>query len=181
MQIRCLDALTLAAVPSAVACARMFTSYTLGKWGAHAAVEPAVHAAEVLTAKSVESTGAQDLGIRTEHLSLIRVRLVGLQTSVLVEVWDGEPEPYELPTIPGVMDQGFKVTPYGGKTTYAEISVYGTTRSGLPKRQERVRPQGTLNLPPMEVLQQVRDGLENLTFEEDTDADDRHPEDCLQG
>src|SRR5579875_2845635 len=79
------DRLNLAALPTAVSCAQTFIQVTLARWGASTII-----VSELVTS-AVETTGITDTHPRwsdLDKLNLISVQLVGLENSVVIEVWD---------------------------------------------------------------------------------------------
>ncbi|MFI5616877.1 ATP-binding protein [Streptomyces sp. NPDC051567] len=85
------DQLSLAAVRSAVSASRHFLRLTLSKWPEVSIEDDALLIASELVTNAVTATGML-AGKRTwgdlEELNLVQVRLVGLQDSVIIEVWD---------------------------------------------------------------------------------------------
>ncbi|MFF5498957.1 ATP-binding protein [Streptomyces aquilus] len=87
------ERLELAAVLTAVGCSRMFVETTLTKWGATPVIDDALLVVSELVTNSVKATGVTtpdpnwaELG----KLNLISVRLLGLEQSIMIEVWDVE-------------------------------------------------------------------------------------------
>lgn len=85
------ERLELAAVLTAVGCSRMFVETTLTKWGAMPIIDDALLVVSELVTNSVKATGITtpdpnwaELG----QLNLISVRLLGLERSIVIEVWD---------------------------------------------------------------------------------------------
>jgi hypothetical protein len=72
------------------------TEYTLDKWGASSIVANALLVVTELVTNAVKATGVTDEHpnwSELDHLNLIRVRLVGLDASVVITVWDSDPYP----------------------------------------------------------------------------------------
>ena len=93
------DSLTLAATHAAIGCAQMFVSHTLYHWSARFIEDDALLAVTELVTSAVKATGVMDEHPRwweLDHLNLIRVRLLGMDASIVIEVWDSDPEPPEL-------------------------------------------------------------------------------------
>jgi hypothetical protein len=92
------DQLTLAALLTAVCCARLFVRYGLREW--HVAREY-VELAERLVAKiatnTVRATGitspAADVHRGPSRPEAPRIRLLLFEESVVIQVWDTSPEP----------------------------------------------------------------------------------------
>jgi hypothetical protein len=94
------ESLTLAALPSAVNSARSFVVSTLERWRAPLVIGDTVHLAEEMVTDAVKTTGVSDPTVRWRaltQLELLSVTLVGLRSSIGIEVWDAEPyPPYQL-------------------------------------------------------------------------------------
>lgn len=93
-QAQCIDQLDLAAVPTAVPCARAFVTITLDKWGASTAVDDALRAVSELVTSAVRATGITDPypdWSELDHLNLISVCLLRMEASIVIEVWDSDP------------------------------------------------------------------------------------------
>jgi len=175
---RACDALTLAALPTAVTCARLFTRYTLTNWGASLVLADALIVMSELVAAAVRDTGIADPPARWTELGrigVISVCLLRFAERIVEVVWDGHPEAAVLPAEPpGPSPRGLHLvdvtarrwgstcTP-AGRLTWAELAIYDHGESGLPLRQ--VKPvTGTrqLTLADEEVIRRVRSGLRRL-------------------
>jgi hypothetical protein len=97
--VRFFDQLSLTAVRSAVPTSRHFLRLTLSKWQAAFIEDDALLIASELVTNAVSVTGMlteNPTWRELEKLNLVMVRLVGLQDSVVIEVWDVSDE---LPTL----------------------------------------------------------------------------------
>lgn len=182
--IRVQDHLTLAATLSAVSCSRMFTKLTLAKWGADKIVDDALLVVSELVTKAVKATGITDpepKWVELEEINVVTVRLVGLEDSIIFEVWDTSPEE---PTVKeaALDDEGGRGLdlvehlakrwgsyPHrGGKVVWAELPVYPATTAGLPRRRRSPRstaqPAGEEepHVPDPTLLKRVLVGLQAL-------------------
>jgi hypothetical protein len=91
----CVDQLDLAAVVAAISCSRHFVRVTLTKWGAAHVLDDALLVATDLVINAVQATGIIEPDPRwgdLESPALLRVRLIGLDASVIIEVCDVSPE-----------------------------------------------------------------------------------------
>jgi anti-sigma regulatory factor (Ser/Thr protein kinase) len=176
------DGLTLAALPTAVGCARMLVRFDLGQWGVRAVMDEAELVVSELVTNAVKTTGVMDTEPRwTEltDLALLKVRLVLTQSSLFIEVWDRDPTLPVLkePTLDAESGRGLFIVEAtcrrwdvfhprsGGKVVWGELPIpHGTfTPTGLPKRHPAPgprRPSEVMQDP--ELLRRVRDGLNKL-------------------
>lgn len=174
------DSMDLAALRTAVNCSRLFTKYCLNRWGAPSLIDDATLIVSELVTNAIKATGNMDEHPKWSELSdlkLIKVRLVGLEASVVFEVWDTSQD-QPVPTDAGEDDEGGRglflveelASRWGsypqprGKVVWAELPVYARTASGLPKRQ-RTSPPGPGVQPTQHdlgLLRRVRDGLQDL-------------------
>ncbi|MFE7120351.1 ATP-binding protein [Streptomyces sp. NPDC057654] len=152
---RFMDQLSLAAVGSAVSMSRHFMRLTLGKWHARSIEGDATLVVSELVTNAVKVTGVLDrppTWLELETLNLVTVRLVGLDASVVIEVWDTSKE---MPVLQKPDDDteggrglllvqetakcwGFCRTPRG-KLVWAEITVPEATSTVLPHRRRAER------------------------------------------
>jgi hypothetical protein len=90
------SALRLAAVPTAVGCARMFARHTLHAWRCPDVAEPATLITSELVTNAVTATGTTDPHPTYAALAavpVVRVRLSLHNAALIIEVWDVSPEP----------------------------------------------------------------------------------------
>ena len=87
--LRLHDGIRLVATGSAISCSRLFVAYTLDKWRAATVVDMAVLVVAELVTNAVHATSLMEERARWTELTrieFITVRLLGLQTSVRIEV-----------------------------------------------------------------------------------------------
>jgi anti-sigma regulatory factor (Ser/Thr protein kinase) len=96
-QTRAADHITFAALLTAVGCARLFVKYTLQNWRIERQeIETMELLVSELTTNAVKSTGVIEPNPAygsLEHLALVHVRLLLLERSTVLEVWDNNPNP----------------------------------------------------------------------------------------
>jgi anti-sigma regulatory factor (Ser/Thr protein kinase) len=95
-----ISSLTLAAVPTAVKVARMFVDCTLKEWNLPALIDMVELLASEVVTNAVKSTGVLNevpKWTALEGLSLIQIRLVLLEESVIFEVHDRDVTPPVIP------------------------------------------------------------------------------------
>jgi len=137
--------MTLVAVHSAIGCARMFVSHTLRRWNASCVEDDALLVVTELVTDAVTATGVIDEHPRwteLDHVNLIRVRLLGMDAGIAIEVWDSDPEPPE-----SVRRKGNCLRPRsGGKVVWCQLAFPRYEEaldrsqplpSSLPRRQRR--------------------------------------------
>lgn len=88
----------LAALPSAVTCARRFVRYTLETWQVRGLIEEAEDVVADLVWDVVAATGIviehpSYLDLYGQELSLVDVRLALIGSRVRIDVWDADPTP----------------------------------------------------------------------------------------
>ncbi len=172
--------LTLAAVPTAVCCARLFARQRLSQWGLSRLIENTELVLSELMTNAVNATGTTNPRPRRSDLrdlALITVRLVATQDSLIVEVWDRHPGP-PVPKHPDRADESgrgllivealcrrwsYFFPASGGKAVWGELVVpsHDLIPPGLPKRQQ---PRITSayqadDAPSYEMLARVLEGL----------------------
>lgn len=139
MGVWCVDELDLAAVVTAVSCSRHFVRVTLTQWGAAHMLDDALIVASELVTNAVKATGIIEPDPRwgdLESLALLTVRLIGLDTSVVIEVWDVSPEEPRVTAAAPEDEEGHGLAivshlakrwgsyPHrGGKVVWAELAV----------------------------------------------------------
>lgn len=139
-------ALTLAAVPSAVPCARLFATRCLRALGVHGDVlDTAEIVVSELVTNAVKATGTTQplsaLAILNTQLSLISVGLRVTSTSLFIEVWDRDHHP-PVPGQPATDREsgrglllvaelskrwGYCLADQGGKVAWCELDRAGET------------------------------------------------------
>ncbi|MEC3979651.1 ATP-binding protein [Amycolatopsis sp. H20-H5] len=170
------DSLTLAATRAAIGCAQMFVSHTLYHWNARFIEDDALLAVTELVTNAVKATGVMDEHPRwweLDHLNLIRVRLLGMDASIVIEVWDSDPEPPEL-----MNPRWHCLQPRsGGKVVWGELefpqratALDQAQEQPLPLPRRKPRPSPGPRRPTAierdpEVLRRVIDGLMKLDDE----------------
>ncbi|MFI5746549.1 ATP-binding protein [Streptomyces sp. NPDC051644] len=183
-QPRFTDQLSFAAVLTAVNSSRIFTKITLTKWGAGRVLDDALLIVSELVTNAVKATGVTEPNPTWGELSklkLINVRLLGLESSIVIEVWDcepSEPVPTEaadddengrgLTLIDALSKRWGTYPSRGGKVVWAELPVHPLTTKGLPRRRKSSPSTGTPaeadERPPPDpyLLQRVIVGLQRL-------------------
>ncbi|WP_445401370.1 ATP-binding protein [Streptomyces sp. LE64] len=134
---------------------RHFIRLTLSKWHARSIEGDAVLVVSELVTNAVKVTGVidrQPTWVELETMSLVTVRLVGLDTSVVIEVWDVS---QQMPVLrrpdddteggrglvlvqETAKDWGSYRTPRG-KLVWAQIPVPEASSSALPRRRRSER------------------------------------------
>jgi hypothetical protein len=175
--------LRLAALPTAVTVAQLFTKHTLETWRLGELLETTQQCVTELVTRAVRTTGITDPHPRwtdLDDLKLIVVRLLVIEQRLIIEVADSDPT-FDT-TIPG---GGLTVVPSlckrwnyyqpkpGGKVVWCELLISPQTRAldhkqelplpPLPKRTPKrgpINPIPVMNDPSM--LRRVRDGLAAL-------------------
>ena len=143
---RFLDQLNFAATLTAVRASRVFAKSTLTKWGAGIILDDALLIVSELVTNAIKATGVTDPDLswgKLPKLNLITVRLVGLDASILIEVWDCEPRepaPTEAAdddengrgfTLISALAKRWDTYPSGsGKVVWAELPVYAPAPKG---------------------------------------------------
>jgi anti-sigma regulatory factor (Ser/Thr protein kinase) len=146
--------MTLAAVPTAVRLARLFTRQRLSQWGLNQLIGDAELVLSELVTNAVNATGMTNPRPRwseLHNLALITVRLVVTADSLVIEVWDRDPSP-PIPQQPEQADEDgrgllivdalcrrwhYFYPESGGKAVWGELVIpaYDLMPSGLPQRQ----------------------------------------------
>lgn len=175
--------LTLAAVPTAVKCARVFARQRLSRWGLNRLIVDAELVLSELVTNAVNATGTTNPAPRwseLHNLALITVRLVITQDSLVIEVWDRDPSP-PVPRQPEQADEGgrgllvvaalchrwnYFFPESGGKAVWGELVIppHDLTPSGLPKRHDpRLAPNRQAEAAlRVKTLERVLEGLRRV-------------------
>jgi hypothetical protein len=196
-QVYAADQLTLAAVPTALSCARMFIRFTLQNWRIDRKhIETAELLVSELVSIAIEATGepepppARHGPIRP--LNLIRLRLLLFADSVVIEVWDSDPRP-PMPQAPRPDTEdsrgpalvarmsrqwNYYLARNGGKVVWCELGLvpmpadHATIEFPRPlSRRKRytgpVHPTEVMNDP--DLLKRVLDGLQALDSDDESE------------
>jgi anti-sigma regulatory factor (Ser/Thr protein kinase) len=155
MAPRAIAGLTLAAVPSAVRCSRMFVRLGLRQWGLPSLAEDSELVISELVTNAVQATGVTEAGplwSQLAELATIHVRLLLFEHSVVLAVWDREPAPPVLgePGTDSENGRGLSIVTAlcqrwnylpgeDGKCVWAELAIKPDvlTPAGLPRRIPR--------------------------------------------
>lgn len=171
--------LVLAALPSAVNCARLLVWSTLSAWQLdRRCIDAAEHVVDELVTHAVRTTGvtADQPMYRAafDDLRLIRVLLRIMPQSMVIEVWDSSTEAPEesLGTSPGLSrskDWSYHVPSRGGRVVWCVLPAFEAQPETmqlpvvLPQRTRQSyggQPAQIMCNPV--VLQRVLDGLKSL-------------------
>jgi anti-sigma regulatory factor (Ser/Thr protein kinase) len=90
--------LELAALPTAVPCARLHAKHMVWEWGLEKIANDTELIVSELTTNAVQATVALEQDRRSRHLTdvpCVELRLFSDKDQVLIEVWDGNSEPPE--------------------------------------------------------------------------------------
>ncbi|MFG3410342.1 ATP-binding protein [Streptomyces sp. NPDC048142] len=147
-QVRFVDQLSLTAVRSAVSTSRQFLRLTLSKWRGAPIEDDVLLVASELVTNAITVTGVvieKPTWGELAELHLVHVCLVGLENSVVIEVWDGSEElPRLTPADDDAEDgRGLLLVQQpagrwgsyraaGGKVVWAELAVHPP----LPQRRD---------------------------------------------
>lgn len=189
---RAADGQLLAALPSAVGCARRFVRFTLERWRlfgligtAEAVVAELVTDAVSATGIAVEHPGYLDL--YDKQLNLVELRVHLTDTHVVLQVWDTDPSapwPRE-PALELPRSRNFYLPPHGGKVVWVALEISLALRheearrpalprrAGYPRRAvppAPVHPVRAMTDPVL--LERVRDGLHRLDPQPPADGPD---------
>jgi anti-sigma regulatory factor (Ser/Thr protein kinase) len=175
--------LTLAAVPAAVGYSRELVRLGLERWGLTALLEDAELIVSELATNAVKVAGPPDRDANwseAEKVAAIHVRLLLFRTSIVIEVWDGEPTAPMPQDVTGDQESGRGLAivtalsakwswfraPHGGKVVWAELAIpqRPLTGAGLPQRSRpgmaMARTQGVIR--DRDLPCRVHRGLQNL-------------------
>jgi anti-sigma regulatory factor (Ser/Thr protein kinase) len=174
--------ISLAALATAVGCARLFIRSTLQALGLDHLAEDAEVVASELVTNAVQATGITHSSPRwseLHNLALIRLRLVVMGDGLIIEVWDRDaapPKPRQETALDAEGGRGLLIVESlsrrwnlhcpteGGKWVWAELEI-SPEFGPLPRRDRSQAP------PPVgssrasgdpAVLRRVRDGLKRL-------------------
>lgn len=160
MNVRFEDRLELAAVGTAVSCARAFVWATLQGWGASHVLDDALVITSELVTSAVQATGItapNPAWSELASLSLLTVRLAGLDASIIIEVGDASPGHLAARRAaaddehgggPGVASSSGSYPCRGGTVVWAE----------LPARPGAAEWEGA----DLRTLKRVKEGLQGL-------------------
>lgn len=180
------SSLELAALPTAVPCARLHARHLAWEWGLSGITDTIELLVSELTTNAVQAMAGQD------DQPTIRLRLLSDNARVRIEVWDGDPQPPApkdpaADGIPGLEAEGgrglFLVTALStcwawmrtreptGKVVWCDIArpeaapeMDGSnTQPHLPRRIPggmQIRHPAVMNDP--DILRRLRDGLRSL-------------------
>lgn len=199
------DEQLLAALPSAVTCARRFVRYTLETWQVSGLIDEAENVVAELVTDAVAATGLgiehpTYLDLYGKQLGLVNVRLALIGDRVLIEVWDADltpPWPREAAAELAGADPSGAVAkdrswncyfpPTGGKDVRVELetppSIQDTQVLALPlgvgvRRRTKLPPPAL----PVDVvtdqvlLQRLLDGLRQPPTAQPQDEDPINPD-----
>ena len=99
---------SLAAVVTAIGCARAYVTSIVTAWGLECLRDDAALLTSELVTNAVRATGITGLVPRWSdpgHQALIRLRLTVVDDSLVIEVWDREATPPVLPDTPDPKDE----------------------------------------------------------------------------
>jgi len=175
--------ITLAAVPTAVGLARLFTRQRLSQWGLNQLISDAELVLSELMTNAVNATGTTNptpRGSELHYLALITVRLVVTANSLVIEVWDRDPSP-PTPKEAAEADEAgrgllivsalcrrwhYFFPESGGKAVWGELIIpdQELTPAGLPKRYgpRLALAYQVRDMPSIETLERVLEGLRKL-------------------
>ncbi|EGX58639.1 hypothetical protein SZN_16765 [Streptomyces zinciresistens K42] len=156
------DQLSLAALRSAVSNSRHFLRLALSKWQAAFIEDDALLIASELVTNAITATGTPTetpVWGEWEKLYLVHVRLVGLEDSVVIEVWDASKEAPVLREADDDAEGGRGLLlvqqlakrwgsyrTAGGKVVWAEVAVRPPQPTAPPERET---PARSPVLPPV--------------------------------
>jgi anti-sigma regulatory factor (Ser/Thr protein kinase) len=165
MTPRAVAGLTLAAVPSAVRCSRVFVRLGLRQWGRPSLAEDSELVISELVTNAVQATGVTEvkpLWSQLAELATVHVRLLLFEHSVILAVWDRDSAP-PVPGEPGTDSENGRglsivaalcerwdyLPAKNGKCVWAELAIQpdALASAWLPRRIP-VRPPRLCRLPP---------------------------------
>ena len=174
--------ISLAAVVTAIGHARAYVTSIVTTWGLECLGDDAALLTSELVTNAVRATGITCPEPRwsdPDHLALIRLRLIVVDDSLIIEVWDREATPPVLPDTPDPEDESgrgllivaglskqwnYYRLAEGGKWVWAELGIPANP-GPLPHRQPKYllpsdRPHHIIHDPVL--LRRVYDGLKRL-------------------
>lgn len=179
----------LAAVPTAVRCARMFAAHWLERWGLDAVADDVIAVLSELVTNAVQATGITEPKPHyadLEHLAIVGVQLRVTGQQLFVEIWDCSPElpKHRNPDANSERGRGMDIVQAlshrhgvarpstGGKVVWAELRLPCRRRpqaagapAGLPKRlRSELPPNWTMvrHEASAALLGRVLEGLKRL-------------------
>ena len=144
--------ISLAAAVTAIGRARAYVTFIVTAWGLKRVRDDAALLTSELVTNAVRATGITRAAPRwsdPDHLALIRLRLIVVDDSLIIEVWDREATPPVLLDTPDPEDEGgrgllivaglskqwnYYRLAEGGKWVWAELDIPATP-GPLPHRQ----------------------------------------------
>jgi anti-sigma regulatory factor (Ser/Thr protein kinase) len=183
-QVRVVNSVTLAALPSAVGLSRTLVHVTLKHWRLERLTDDAELVVSELVTNAVKATGMTEpkpSWFEQQSLATIHVRLTHLESAIVIEVWDRDeipPKPTDA-AVDAETGRGLAIVEAlcvrwdyfpaigGGKVVWAELAIppLPVTEAGLPIRVPEPIEFGpnapVINRDPI-VLRRVRDGLTRL-------------------
>ena len=183
VSVRQTDQLDLAAVATAVGCARVFARITLTSWGATDTLDDVELVVSELVANAVKMTGIAEPKPhwgQLQAVNLLTVCLTELDAAILIEVWDASPEEpgvnqatpdHEgergVASVKRLARRWGSYAHSGGKVVWAELQADRRDLSEMPKIVQpttSLAPSRAVDwlAPDPQVLKQVIDGLQEL-------------------
>jgi anti-sigma regulatory factor (Ser/Thr protein kinase) len=173
---------SLAAAVTAIGCARAYVTSTVTAWGLECLRDDAALLTSELVTNAVQATGITGPAPRWSHpddLAQVRLRLIVVDDSLIIEVWDRETTPPVLMDTPDPEDESgrgllivaglseqwnYYSLAEGGKWVWAELRIPANP-GPLPQRQPTyllppARPHRITRDPAL--LRRVHDGLKRL-------------------
>ncbi len=142
--------ISLAAVVTVIGYARAYVTSIVTAWGLECLRDDAVLLTSELVTNAVRATcitGPAPRWSDPHHLALIRLRLIVVDDSLIIEVWDREATPPVLPDTPDPEDESgrgllivaglskqwnYDRPAEGGKWVWAELGIPAASREGAP-------------------------------------------------
>jgi anti-sigma regulatory factor (Ser/Thr protein kinase) len=183
-QVRLVNSVTLAALPSAVKLSRALVHVTLRHWRLERLIDDTELVVSELVTNAVKATGIMEpepSWSEREHLATIHVRLTHLEARIVIAVWDRDrtpPKPTDAAP-DAETGRGLAIVEAlcvrwdyfpaigGGKVVWAELAIppLPVTEAGLPIRIPEPVELGpnapVINRDPV-VLRRVRERLTRL-------------------